>query len=148
MKNQKILIFAIVLLIIQSCNSRSPEDDAKYVFEVGSNVEKKIETFMDDIQKEDETLETFQKIESFVDNTRSEYLKYKEIINYYDEAEMEKQNEFMKYLNEDFNEAIGKDAKWKDIKSTIDKFEEEVIDLQDELDDARKYFIKKGIIVE
>ena len=44
--DQKILIFAIVLLIIQSCNSRSPEDDAKYVFEVGSNVEKKIETLL------------------------------------------------------------------------------------------------------
>ena len=148
MKNQKILIFAIVLLIIQSCNSRSPEDDAKYVFEVGSNVEKKIETFMDDIQKEDETLETFQKIESFVVNTRSEYLKYKEILNYYDEAEMENQNEFIKYFNEGFNEATGKDAKWKNIMSTIDKFEEEVIDLQDELEHARKYFIKKGIIVE
>ena len=37
------------------------------MFEVGSNVEKKIETFMDDIQKEDETLETFQKIESLAD---------------------------------------------------------------------------------
>ena len=103
---------------------------------------------MDDIQKEDETLETFQKIESFVVNTRSEYLKYKEILNYYDEAEMENQNEFIKYFNEGFNEATGKDAKWKNIMSTIDKFEEEVIDLQDELEHARKYFIKKGIIVE